>query len=90
MRDYALLLFQQNDLAEVEVVLAESLQLSEKLGKRLGIAWTLNLQGQLALRQSDREKARRLFEEAQVIFEKLGDQNSLADNREWLGRVSML
>ena len=47
----------------------------------------LNLQGQLALRQSDLGTARKCFEEAQDIYEKLGDQLSLSYNRIFLEQL---
>jgi len=90
LRDLALLLLQEGDLEQTKSVLEESLRLSEKLEKKMGIAWVRNLQGQLALRQSDFATARTLFEEAQAMFTKLGDPHSISYNREFLNQIESL
>ena len=90
LRDLALLLLRQGDLEQVKTVLEESLMLSEKLEKRMGIGWTLNLQGRLASQQLDFAAARELFEKAQAIFQQVGDQIALADNLEYLKRLALI
>ncbi len=90
LRDLAFLFWQQETLEPIGEMLAESLRLSEKTGERMGIAWTLNFQGRLALRQSNLGLARSLFEKAQVLFRELGSQHSLSFNQECMVQLTAL
>jgi tetratricopeptide (TPR) repeat protein len=78
----------QGDYATAHSLYEDCLSIFRELGDRIGIAWSLNYQGDVALDQGDSQAAAKLYEESLIIFRELGDQSGIASSLTDLGNLA--
>jgi len=77
----------QGDYDRALSLQAECLSIFRGLGDRIGIAWSLNYQGDVARDQGD-SAARTLYEQGLAIFRELGDRWGIASTLADLGSLA--
>lgn len=82
--------YQRGDSEAAQQLLSEGLQANQQLQLQNGVAWSLDMLGDLASDQGNYEQARELLNDSIMRFTALGDQASAAWSLSGLGRVLML
>ncbi len=77
----------QDDFAQAEAMVEESLTLFRELGDTQYIAYLLSLLGEMHLVQHEQIQARELLEEGVVVLKELGDRWSTAETLLSFARV---
>jgi tetratricopeptide (TPR) repeat protein len=78
----------QGDNARASSLYAECLSIFQGLGDRMGVAWSMNHQGDVARDQGDTAAARTLYEQGLAIFRELGDRWGIAGTLADLGNLA--
>jgi tetratricopeptide (TPR) repeat protein len=78
----------QGDFARARSLHAECISIFRGLGDRIGVAWSLNSQGDVARDQGDFKDAQMLYEQALGIFRELGDRWGIAGTLADLGTLA--
>ncbi len=78
----------QGDNHRASSLYAECMSIFQGLGDRMGVAWSLNHQGDVARDQCDSAAARALYEQGLAIFRELGDRWGIAGTLADLGSLA--
>ena len=78
----------QGDNNRASSLYAECMSIFQGLGDRMGVAWSLNHQGDVARDQCDSTAARTLYEQGLAIFRELGDRWGIAGTLADLGSLA--
>lgn len=75
----ALLYFEQGNLGKAQSILDETMEIRQKLRDRKGLAYALNLMGEITYLNEDSESALDLFQQSHRVADDLEDSSAIAD-----------
>jgi tetratricopeptide (TPR) repeat protein len=81
-------LTEQKAYGEAKQILTESLRIYRKLGDKVGIAFSMNNLGDIAIKQKAYGEAKQILTESLRIRRELGDKPGIADSLHQFGRLT--